>query len=39
MNTKLINECNKLREQKRKLKEYLGIQKKALREVQREFAG
>jgi len=24
MNTKLINECNKLRDEKRKLKEYLG---------------
>jgi hypothetical protein len=33
MNTLLINECNKLREQKIKLKDLLSIQKKALKEV------
>jgi hypothetical protein len=32
MNTLLINECNKLREQKIKLKDLLSIQKKALKE-------
>jgi len=38
MNTLLINECNKLREEKSKLKEYLGVQKKAYREVKRQLA-
>jgi hypothetical protein len=32
MNTLLINECNKLREKKQKLKEFVSIQKKAKRE-------
>ncbi|KAL4462030.1 hypothetical protein ABPG74_000875 [Tetrahymena malaccensis] len=38
MNTLLINECNKMREEKQKLKEYLGVQKKAYREVKRQLA-
>ena len=38
MNTLLINECNKLREQKLKLKDLLSIQKKALREGTRFLA-
>ena len=38
MNTLLINECNKLRDEKGKLKEYLGVQKKAYREVKRQLA-
>lgn len=38
MNTLLINECNKMREEKSKLKEYLGVQKKAYREVKRQLA-
>jgi len=37
MNTLLINECNKLREKKQKLKEFVSIQKKAKREVDREL--
>lgn len=35
MNTLLINECNKMREEKMRLKDYLGVQKKAHREVKR----
>lgn len=38
MNTLLINECNKLREEKKKLNEFLSIQKKAFREVRRELS-
>ena len=39
MNTLLINECNKRRDEKKKLNEYLSIQKKAFREVTRELEG
>ena len=37
MNTLLINECNKLRKEKLKLQEYLGVQKKSLKEILREI--
>lgn len=39
MNTDLINECNKLREEKQKLQNNLGIQKKAYREIIKEITG
>lgn len=39
MNTDLINECNKLREQKGKIVNNLNIQKKAYREIIKEITG